>query len=139
LYDNERPPPTPFDRWLTGTANDELTLVHALYEWYKLLHTDVGKYPKTERYTLGETLKTQVLTLIEGSWEANTLALPERLLLLDRLQRTLDLTKILIRLAYDLGVYHLDGYVYRQRKLQDIGNMLGGWRRTTRKRIGLDP
>lgn len=104
-----------------------------------MLHTDVAKYPKTERYTLGDLLKSRTLMLMEGAWEANALPLPERLLHLDRLQRTLDLMKILVRLVHDLGVYHLDGYVYRQRQLQEIGNMLSGWRKATRKRIGLDP
>lgn len=114
-------------------------LVQRLYAWYRILHTDIGKFPKTERYTLGETLKAKTLCLIEGVWEANALPLPERLVLLDRLQRTLDLEKLLIRLTYDLKIYSLQGYVYRQRQLQDIGKMLGGWRRETRKRIGLDP
>lgn len=114
-------------------------LVQLLYAWYKLLHTDVAKFPKAERHTLGATLKTKTLVLIEGTWEANTLPLPERLVLLERLQRTLDLQKLLIRLAYDCNIYSLQGYIYRQKQLQNIGGRFGGWRKATRKRIGLDP
>ena len=135
----KHPPPTEFDRWLTNIGGEEFGLVHKLYEWYKLLHADTIKFPKTERYTLGEALKTRTLIMIEGVWEANALPLPERLTLLDRLQRTLDLMKLLVRLVHDLGIYHLKGYLYREERLQEIGRMLGTWRKNTRKRLGLDP
>lgn len=113
--------------------------MHKLYEWYKLLHTDVSKYPKTERYTIGEKLKNDTLYIIESVWEANNLSLPERIILLDKTQRKLDLMKIFIRLVYDLGIYKLQGYTYRQERLQEIGKMLGSWRKNTRKKLGLDP
>ncbi|MDP2631160.1 MAG: four helix bundle protein [Candidatus Uhrbacteria bacterium] len=127
------------DKWLTGFAGEEFSLVHKLYEWYKLLHADVVKYPKTERYTLGELLKSYTLKLIEDMWEANALALPERLMLLEKSQRTLDLMKLMVRLVYDLRIYTQEGYIYRQKRLQEIGKMLGGWRKKTRIRLGLDP
>jgi len=113
--------------------------VHKLYEWYKLLHQDCNRFPKTEKHAIGEILKTKTLLLIDGIWEANTLPLPERLSLLDKLQRLLDLEKILVRLVYDLGIYKLPGHIYREKQLQEIGNMLGGWRKQTRKRLGLLP
>lgn len=114
-------------------------MVHKLYEFYKLLHQDTSKFPKTEKYTLAETIKSKSLKLIDGVWEANGLPLPERLVLLERLQRTLDLVKLLIRLVHDLGIYQLKGYLYREARIQEIGKMLGGWRKQTRKRLGLDP
>ncbi|MBI5793844.1 four helix bundle protein [Candidatus Uhrbacteria bacterium] len=79
----------------------------------------------------------RTLQLIEGIWEANSLPIPERLVLLDRLQRTLDLVKILVRLTYDLGIYKREGYIYRENQLMEIGRMLGGWRKKTRGRLGL--
>lgn len=113
--------------------------MHKLYEFYKLLHLDCIKFPKTEKFTLGESLKSKTLLLIDGIWEANALTLPERLLLLDRLQRTLDLMKLLIRLVHELGIYQVRGYLYRQTRLQEIGKMLGSWRKKTRQKIGIDP
>ena len=113
--------------------------MHKLYVWYKLLHEDVSQYPKTERYTLGEKLKTQALELIEGTWKANGLPLPERLTILEQQQRTLDLSKLLVRLVHEIGIYKLNGYVYRQERLQEIGRMLGVWRKNTRKKLGIDP
>ena len=88
---------------------------------------------------LGEAIKTRILILIEGVWEANTLPLPERLRLLERLQRVLDLIKILVRLVYDVGIYKMPIYLVRQQQLQEIGRMLGSWRKTTRKKLGIDP
>lgn len=113
--------------------------MHKLYEFYKLLHQDCNKYPKTEKYTLGEELKSNAIELIKGAWKANTLPLPKRLILLDDLQRTLDLMKIFVRLVHDLGIYKLEGYIYRQKCLEEIGKMLGKWRKNTRKKLGLDP
>ncbi len=134
-----KPPPNDFTQWLTGFAGEEFGLVHKLYEWYKTFHVDVATFPKTERYALGEAIKTRVLFIIEGVWEANTLPLPERLHLLERLQRVLDLVKILVRLVYDMGIYKTTAYLARQASLQEIGRMLGGWRKTTRKKLGFDP
>ncbi len=124
---------------MAGNATEEFGLVHKLYEWYKLLHADVNRYPKTERYSLGEKLKSQALELIDGLWQANSLPLPERLVRLDHLQRVLDLSKLLIRLVRDIGIYKVDGYLYRQERLQEIGRMLGSWRKNTRKKLGIDP
>lgn len=114
-------------------------MVHKLYEFYKLIHQDTAKFPKTEKHTLAETIKSKTLKLIDGIWEANSLPLPERLVLLEHLQRTLDLVKLLIRLVYDLGIYQLKGYLYREARLQEIGKMLGVWKKNTRKRLGLNP
>ncbi len=113
--------------------------MHKLYEWYKLLHVDVNRYPKTERYSLGEKLKSQALELVDGLWQASALPLPERLVRLDHLQRVLDLSKLLIRLVHDIGIYKIEGYLYRQERLQEIGRMLGSWRKNTRKKLGIDP
>ena len=99
----------------------------------------MSKYPKTERYTLGEILKIKTLELIDGIWQARAMPLEQRLLILEELQRTLDLQKLMVRLVYDLGIYQQKGYIYRQKLLQEMGKMLGGWRRKTRKRLGLDP
>lgn len=114
-------------------------MVHKLYEFYKLVHQDTTKFPKTEKHTLAETIKSKTLKLIDGIWEANLLPLPERLLLLEQLQRTLDLVKLFIRLVYDLDIYQLKGYLYREARLQEIGKMLGVWKKNTRKRLGLNP
>lgn len=113
--------------------------MHKLYQWYKLLHADVVRYPKSERHATGEVLKARTLELIESVWEANALPLPERLDRLDRIQRTLDLMKLLVRLLYNIGVYKQDGYVYREQQLLEIGRMLGSWRKNTRKKLGLNP
>ncbi len=134
-----KPPLTGLDKWLTGFVGEEFGLIHKLYEWYKLLHMDVSRYPKTERYAIGEKLKNNTLYIIESVWEANNLSLPERIILLDKTQRKLDLMKIFIRLIHDLGIYKLQGYTYRQERLQKIGKMLGSWRKNTRKKLGLDP
>ncbi len=127
------------DRWLTGSATEEFGLVHKLYELYKLIHLDTAKFPKTEKHALGEVLKTRLLQMIEGVWEANALPLAERLVRLEKIQRTLDLLKLFIRLVHDLGIYQTKGYLYRQERLQEIGRMLGGWKKQTRKKLGLDP
>ena len=79
------------------------------------------------------------LEMMRSVWEANSLPLPERLTLLDRTQRTLDLMKIHVRLVYDLGIHTQDGYKYRQERLQEIGKMLGAWRNNTRRKLGLSP
>lgn len=77
--------------------------------------------------------------MMRSVWKANALPLPERLALLDQTQRALDLMRLHVRLVFDLGINTLEGYKYRQERLQEIGRMLGTWRKNTRKKLGLDP
>ncbi len=92
----------------------------------------MGKFPKSEKYTLGQTVESSTLKMLEeillaGSSDTNSKK--EKLILASN---KLDLIKLLVRLAYDIKAIDQKGYIALQEMLQEIGKMLGGWIKSTR-------
>ena len=102
-------------------------LFHKLYNLYKLLSSLHGTVPKSQRYTLWQRCETINLILLELLLEAASNKEKERLLILLRMSRKLDLLKVLIRLAKETKTISLKKYVAIETILQESGKMIGGW------------
>ncbi len=92
----------------------------------------MGKFPKSEKYTLGQTTESSILKMLEeillaGGSNIGSSPKKEKLILASN---KLDLIKILIRLAYDIKAIDQKGYITLEEMLQEIGKMLGGWIRS---------
>ncbi|MDJ0652088.1 MAG: four helix bundle protein [Simkaniaceae bacterium] len=94
---------------------------------YKLLSRLHGTIPKSQRYTLWQRCETINLTLLELLLEAAAMKEKERLPILLRMSRKLDLLKVLIRLAKDTKTIDLKKYTTIETILQESGKMMGGW------------
>ena len=60
----------------------------------------------------------------------------QKLLHLEKAIISLDLLKILLRLAKDIQCLNNKRYIQLQESLQEIGRMLGGWIRSTKQNSG---
>lgn len=89
-------------------------------------------FPKVERYTLGQSIESKALQLAELLGEASVVSGVTRTVLLIQASGKLDLLKLLIRLAFDVGAIKERGYLELQTILQEIGQQLGGWLRSTK-------
>jgi hypothetical protein len=92
----------------------------------------LGKFPKNEKHTLGQTIELNTLKLLEeilfvGSSNINSSLKRDKL---TTASNKLDLIKLLIRLSYDIKAIDQKGYISLQEMLQEIGKMLGGWIRS---------
>ena len=106
----------------------EVPIVHEIYESYKFWHQIVLKFPKSERYSLGQECGTTLLKLLEytlGASGAKDKTL--KIKFLTEASIKLDLLKLLVRLAKDCGCLQNKSYLELQSKLHIIGKMLGGW------------
>lgn len=106
----------------------DIPIVHALYHLYKILHGLLQKFPKSQRYSLGSKLQTELLSLIETIITAATLSDQQQ----KRTQLTiasakLDVLRLLIRLAKDCKCLTNEAYLDLESQLNDIGKMIGGW------------
>ena len=111
-----------------------MPIVQALYDCYKIIHGIIVKFPKIERYALGIEIEKATLLLLRLTLEAGNEPLPvERVSHLARASAELDLLKLLIRLSYDIEAIKQKEYILLQERLYEIGKMLGGWLRATRK------
>nr|AQS30099.1 hypothetical protein [uncultured bacterium]AQS30232.1 hypothetical protein [uncultured bacterium] len=91
------------------------------------------KYPKIERYSLGQMTQAKILELVECVLTASSTPERSRVEILFRASALLDLVKLQIRLGYEVQALNEKYYLTLQTKLQEIGKMLGGWIKTTTK------
>lgn len=87
-------------------------------------------FPKKDRYTLGQKLDNLTLTIFELILMAGTSQRDKKLLYLEKAIASLDLLKILLRLAKDVQALDNKKYLQLEQYLQEMGRMLGGWRRS---------
>lgn len=108
----------------------DIPIFTKLYEFYKLLYQYLKLFPKKDRYSLGQKIDTLTLNLIELIIIAGTTAKEKKLPYLEKANVSVDLLKLLIRLAKDIGALENKKYITLQQELQEIGRMLGGWKKS---------
>ena len=118
------PPPTDFTL--------EIPIFAKLYDFYKNLSQAIEKFPKTKRYGLGQKLDQIALELIEFIVRASYLQREQKPPVLEKSIVSADILKILLRLAKDNKAIDNKKYLQLESNLQEIGRMLGGWKRSIR-------
>jgi hypothetical protein len=118
---------------MNNNSLSEVPLTQKLYDLYKVFHILVLKFPKTERYSLGQTIDNRLLELIELISLAGVAEPQTKGALLKKAAAKLDLIKLLIRLSHETNSLSEKHYLQLQEQLQEIGKMLGGWIRYTKQ------
>ena len=107
---------------------EQVPVVLKLYETYRVLHGFILKFPKVQRYTLGQSLQDNCLRLLEtvimASQEEKSAVKIERL---KQASGRLELLRLLVRLASDTDSLTQKQYLVLQTDLQEVGKMIGGW------------
>lgn len=96
---------------------------------YKLWHAWRDHFPKKSRYTLGAKIDSLFLDILEIMFVGSYLGPKEKLPLLERANGKLDLLKFFLQISWELKALDNEKYVSLSESLQEIGRMLGGWRR----------
>lgn len=85
------------------------------------------KFPKHEKYSLGEKLEGIILDSLEliifGNYQPKNFK--EGYIL--KANAKIEILKILFRLAFSIKALDDPSYLKTQQALQEIGKMLGGW------------
>jgi hypothetical protein len=112
---------------LRGGPGD-LPVVHTLYDCYVEWNECLTKFPKTQRYVLGETISRHLLGALEIILAASSYSdAKEKLDQLKKVSAKIDTLKLLIRLAKDSKCITNVQYLSIESRLVDAGKMLGGW------------
>ena len=104
-----------------------MPVIKKLYELYKYTHRLILKFPKHERYTLGEKLERIILDAIEYIAFGNSQPKNFKDGYLVKANAKIEILKVLYRLAFDLEIIEDKEYLKAEECLQEIGKMLGGW------------
>ena len=87
-------------------------------------------FNKSEKYSLGEKLESSLLDILMDIVEAGRNKREWKISSVESALFRLEKTKILLRLCWDLKQIPEGRICDFQEKVQKIGRMLGGWRRS---------
>jgi len=102
--------------------------VSKAYDFVLWLLPKVEKFSRGYRFTVGERLSAQGLDVLVLLVEAAYATSKEGLL--SDANRKINGTRYLLRLAKDLQLLSADSYAFAAERLDEIGRMVGGWRKS---------
>ncbi|MBI4268339.1 four helix bundle protein [Candidatus Uhrbacteria bacterium] len=96
------------------------------------MHEFTKKFPKGDKYSLGEKIKSVILEILELFMEAESAKRDWKEQALERANRKLGIAKVLIRLSHDIHILDDKKYLSLTERLLEIGRMTGGWMKAMR-------
>jgi len=103
-------------------SDNILTKLHDLLIY---LIPQLNKFPRDQKFVLGDRIETQVLDVQESCLRAYYSREKRGHLLEANLQ--LEVTRHLVRLAHGLKLFSTHTYGVLATKLDEVGRMIGGW------------
>lgn len=113
----------------------EIPVVIKLFIVYEITHKLIFKFPKHERYSLGEKMETAILDSMELFIFANQISKYEKGEILTKANSKIELLKILFRVSLNCKMLEGKEYLEIEGKLQEIGKMTQGWIKYQRNMI----
>ena len=103
-------------------------IVERMYEVNKWLLQKVGKFPRDQRFILGQRIVNKSLDIQEGLINAALMKKDDnKLAALHKVSLQLEQLRYLIRLGKDEKYINNKSWHFCSRNLLEIGKMLGGW------------
>ncbi len=95
------------------------------YQFVVWLVPTVEKFPRAQKFLLGDRIQSAALDILEGLVEATYTR--NRAPVLRSVNLKLEKLRLLIRLASDLQILDLRRYEHAARTIDEIGRLVGGW------------
>jgi hypothetical protein len=102
--------------------------VQRTYDLAIWLIAKVEKFPRSLRFSLGERLIGRSLDLLEAL--ASAAYAKDKMALLERANLSVTSLRFLLRMSFDLKLMGSDSQEFASAKLEEIGRMIGGWRKS---------
>ena len=94
--------------------------------------------PKIERFGIGQKIDLIFLNILELTYSASYLPPPQKAIELGKVISRLNILKFFLQIAWENKFIHTDKYAGLSEKLEEIGRMLGGWRKGLLKKLSPD-
>jgi hypothetical protein len=123
-----------FEKWKVRKMKpgEELPVIREWYELMKWLMPKINKFPRDQKFLLGDRIQSLMLDVLDDLIEAKFRR--DRLPMLDRVNIELEKLRFLLRLCFDLGLLTAKVVGESGEKLLQIGTQIGGWRRAAESR-----
>lgn len=102
----------------------DMQIFQKMYEFILWLYLVVKKFPKNEKYVLGERIEKTALNVMEGIITSNCEF--DKKETLKKTNVELEKLRIFIRLAKDQRLMNFKKYELASKMINEIGKMLGG-------------
>jgi hypothetical protein len=103
----------------------DLIIYQKMYDYILYAYPIISRFPKQQRFVLGQRIEVVMLEIAERIVQANKLRNKRPVLF--EIDILLEKLKLLIRLAKDLGMVSVRQYGLHCERLDEIGRLLGGW------------
>ena len=110
----------------------ELPILQKTYDFVKWYVPILNHLPRTHKYLLGDRLITNLYAFLEDLVQAQYQH--EKLEILTRLNRQLEVIRYQTRLLHDFKVMKIQRYENVSKLMNEIGTDLGGWIRQQKKK-----
>ena len=102
--------------------------LHAHYRFILWLVPAVARFPRSQKFLLGDRIQGLALDVLEALIEATYTRQRDRLLA--RANLGIEKLRFLFRLAWDLQYLDARRYEFAARALDETGRKIGAWRKT---------
>ena len=117
-------------------STEPAVVVQKAYEWTLWIIPKVEKFPKSFRFTIGQTLVTSsielLMNLVDATYQTRNAGS------LGAAVREVNRIRYLMRLAKDLRVVNIAAYEFGAKAMDEVGKMTGGWLKSTRQKHETD-
>jgi len=96
------------------------------YKFWQALHRN---FPKIERFGLGQKIDLVFLDILGLTYTASYLPPEQKIIILEKIIPRFDILKFFTQLAWEDKLIPTAKYAELSQKLEEIGRMLGGWRK----------
>ena len=114
---------------MESVARQTAPVLEKMYQFILGLGPTVEKLPRSQKFLLGDRIQSGALEVMEGLVEAAYTR--GRGPILAQVNLGLEKLRYLFRLAKDLHYLDLRRYEFSARALEEIGRMVGGWRKAS--------
>ncbi|MFN5538270.1 MAG: diversity-generating retroelement protein Avd, partial [Planctomyces sp.] len=104
---------------------EELPVIREWYELTTWLLPKISKFPRDQKFLLGDRLQSLLLDVLDLLIEAKFRR--DRIGVLDQINVQLEKLRFLLRLCHDLGLLHSKAIGDCTQRLLQIGTQIGGW------------
>ena len=108
--------------------------LEAMYRFLLWAIPTVEKFPRSQKFLLGDRIQTQALDALECLIEATYSR--QRAQALTRANLGVEKLRVLFRLAFDLKLFDLRRYEHAAKNLDEVGRLIGGWSKADRAAQG---
>lgn len=118
-----------------GTYETQLVIQQEVYDMLKYAYPLLDNFPKSQKFSLVQDIKRSMDQVLKYAIMANKKYV--KTTTLEKMDVELAALKIYVRLAFDLKYFKgTNNYMEFSRRLNSVGNMLGGWLKAEKAKSG---